>query len=111
MKRVTAAMLGVGAVAVLVQVTMLRELLVVFYGNELSVGAIMGCWLLGVGLGALSARGLRRDGRFAGWTRHLLTVVPLAVVCLLPLQVWGVRSVRLWLAVVRANMCRSDRCY
>ena len=99
MKRVLLAMLGVGAVAVLVQVTMLRELLVVFYGNELSFGVIMGCWLLGVGLGALGARGLRRDGRFAGWTRHLLTVVPLALACLLPLQVWGVRSVRLWLAV------------
>ena len=42
MKRVLLAMLGVGAVAVLVQVTMLRELLVVFYGNELSFGMIMG---------------------------------------------------------------------
>jgi spermidine synthase len=98
-KRVTLAMFGVGAVAVLVQVTMLRELLVVFCGNELSVGLIMGGWLLGVGLGALGARGLRRDGRFAGWTRHLLTMVPLALAGLLPLQVWWVRSVRLWLAV------------
>ena len=35
------------------QVVLMRELFVVFYGNEASVGIILACWLLWVGIGSL----------------------------------------------------------
>jgi spermidine synthase len=99
MKRILRSMFGVGFLSVLVQVTLLREMLVVFQGNELSFGTIMACWLLCVGVGASGARLLRRDSRFLAWTRHLLTLLPVAVACVFPFQVWLLRSVRLLLGV------------
>jgi len=35
------------------QIVFLRELLVLFYGNELSLGVVLGCWLFWTGLGSL----------------------------------------------------------
>ncbi len=35
------------------QIVFLRELLVFFYGNELSLGVVLGCWLFWTGLGSL----------------------------------------------------------
>jgi len=93
------AMFGIGVLSVLAQVLLLREMLVVFHGNELSFGAIMGCWLLCVGAGAFGARLLRRDSRFRTWTRHLLYLLPILVACALPVQVWFLRGVRLVLGV------------
>ncbi|MFA5362802.1 MAG: hypothetical protein WC335_06120 [Candidatus Omnitrophota bacterium] len=42
----------VGASGIIAQVFLLRELLVGFYGNELTVGIILGNWILGEALGA-----------------------------------------------------------
>ncbi len=99
MKRILPAMFALGIFAVLAQVTLLREMLVVFHGNELSFGAIMACWLFCVGTGAFGTRLLRRDSRFRVWTRHLLYLLPIAVACVLPVQVWCLRGVRLVLGV------------
>ncbi len=92
-------MFGIGVCSTLAQVTLLREMLVVFHGNELSFGAIMACWLVCVGTGAFGARLLRRDSRFRAWTRHLLTLLPIRVAVALPVQVWFLRGVRLFLEV------------
>lgn len=95
MKRILAAMFGIGVVATLAQVTLLREMLVAFNGNELSFGVMMAAWLVCLAGGAFSARLLRRDCRFRAWTRHLLVVLPMAIAGLLPLQVWWIRGARL----------------
>ncbi|MEE9200547.1 MAG: hypothetical protein V3V45_03785, partial [Candidatus Brocadiales bacterium] len=47
-----AALILIGAIATIAQVLLVRELLVVFYGNELCLGVIFGAWLLGVAVGA-----------------------------------------------------------
>jgi len=41
-----------GLTATISQVILLREFLVVFYGNELCIGIILGCWLFWVGVGS-----------------------------------------------------------
>lgn len=47
-----AAIVLIGAQATMAQVLLVRELLVVFYGNELCLGVIFGTWLMGVAIGA-----------------------------------------------------------
>ncbi|MDP8235622.1 MAG: fused MFS/spermidine synthase [Candidatus Erginobacter occultus] len=42
-----------GFSALSAQIVFLRELLVFFYGNELSLGVVLGCWLFWTGLGSL----------------------------------------------------------
>lgn len=44
-----------GLISILAQVTILRELIVAFYGNELFIGIVLGIWLLGTGSGSLLA--------------------------------------------------------
>ena len=52
-------MAGVGFSAVLAQLTLLRELLAAFSGNELVLGVALGLWLLLTGIGAGLGRFLR----------------------------------------------------
>jgi spermidine synthase len=55
LKRIPAQLPGVlllGAVSQIGQVLFLRELLMVFYGSELSIGIILAAWLVWVGLGS-----------------------------------------------------------
>ena len=42
----------IGFGSILSQILLLREFLVSFYGNELSIGIIFACWLLWIGLGS-----------------------------------------------------------
>ena len=46
------AVLMLGAVCQVGQVLLLRELLIVFHGNELSIGLILAAWLAWVGVGS-----------------------------------------------------------
>ena len=36
----------IGFTATVAQIVLLRELMVVFYGNEISMGVMLACWLL-----------------------------------------------------------------
>ncbi len=56
-------LLIVGAVALLAQVTLLRELSVAFYGSELIVVLALGVWLLGSGTGAVLPAGTAERSR------------------------------------------------
>jgi spermidine synthase len=51
-----------GFQAVLLQMTLLRELLTVFSGNELDVGITLAVWLLSVGAGSFAGRSLKHPG-------------------------------------------------
>ena len=95
---ILAAMFGVGVFALSAQVLFLREVLVAFSGNELSIGAVVGAWLIGVGGGALSARLLGLVFRGSAVQDRWLALLPLILSICLPLQVYGVRSVRLLLS-------------
>ncbi len=85
------AVLALGISCQIAQILLLRELLMVFHGNELSIGVILAAWMVWTGAG--SALG----SRVAGRSRN--PVVPLAataagVLVLLPLTLAAVRGLR-----------------
>jgi spermidine synthase len=80
---------ALGFSSVVTQLALLRELWAAFQGNELTLGVVLGNWLLLTGLGAALGRwtghAADAEGRlFAG--QMFLAVVPLAQVCLV--RVW-----------------------
>jgi spermidine synthase len=71
------AILVLGAFSQVAQAVLIREGLVVFYGNEISLGAFYGSWLFWLGLGSLAA--LRLDpagGSGAAAVRAILLALP-----------------------------------
>ena len=92
------AVLILGAYSQIVQAILIREGLVVFYGNEVSLGIFFGSWLFWVAAGSLVALRLARFSVFSRplpWLRRLLLLLPL----LLLLQILALRLVRLVLDV------------
>ena len=81
-----------GFVATVAQIIILRELLVLFYGNELSAGLIFAGWLLWSGLGSGLA------GKWASKISAHTSLLRLMLVCLatlLPLSVLFIRATRI----------------
>ncbi len=73
------ALVAAGFGAGVAQVLLLRELLVIAYGNELSMGVLLACWLLGGAAGALVARRLReREGAYGGAAVRMIRLAVLA---------------------------------
>jgi spermidine synthase len=96
--RVGAALVVLGAYAQVAQAVLAREALVAFFGNEVSLGAFFGGWLLWVAAGAGIALGLRErlsPAAALATLRGLLLAMP----GLLVLQVLAARLVRLALDV------------
>ncbi len=78
------------------QIIFLRELLVVFYGNELSLGVVLGCWLFWTGLGSLGL------GRIADRFRSpvlILAAVQTLLAFVLVLTLPAIRSAKLLLGL------------
>ncbi|MGE5325729.1 MAG: fused MFS/spermidine synthase [Deltaproteobacteria bacterium] len=79
----------IGFTAILAQIVLMRELMVVFYGNEISLGIILANWLLWTALGS----GVL--GRLAGRARNPqkhLAVLQCAVAFAFPLTIFAVRA-------------------
>ena len=79
----------IGFTAVIAQVVLMRELLVVFYGNELALGVMLANWLLWTALGASLL------GRWALRSRHprkLVAGLQALLAFALPLTLLAVRS-------------------
>ena len=79
----------IGFTAVIAQVVLMRELLVVFYGNELALGVVLANWLLWTALGASVV------GRWAARTRHprqLMACLQTLLALALPLTPLAVRA-------------------
>ena len=93
LSRILVLMVCMGVYALLAQILLLREFLVVFFGNELTIGAMFSAWLVLVGAGSLLATFL-----VARWSsehlRALLVALLVLAAALLPLQVWMIRIVR-----------------
>jgi spermidine synthase len=77
-----------GMVSQVAQVVVLRELLMVFHGNELSIGIILAAWMAWVGVGS----GL--GAVIAGRSRHILAVLMLNAAVLLLVLVATVVVIR-----------------
>ena len=85
------AVLMLGMVAQIGQVLLLRELLMVFHGNELSIGMILAAWLAWVGIGS------RLGTILAERTKNpllLLSLDAVGVLLLLPATVVVMRGLR-----------------
>ena len=80
----------VGFSSVLTQLSLMREMLGAFAGNELVLGVILGNWLLLTGLGTFLgrlARYLRNPAPLLVWAQMLLAILP-------PAQVFLLRTLR-----------------
>ena len=101
--RIFLAILILGAYSQIVQAILIREALVVFYGNEVSLGAFYGSWLFWLAAGTALVL-WRRDRRWVraalASLRWLLLLLPL----LLILQVLALRSVRLFIDVSASEL-------
>lgn len=80
--------LMLGVVSQLAQVVLLRELLMVFHGNELSIGIILAAWLTWVSIGSGFGAAI------AERTERVLSVLLLNTLALLPLLVTTVLVIR-----------------
>jgi spermidine synthase len=82
-----AAVILIGATAATAQIVLLRELLVVFQGDETSIGLILGSWLLWTAAGSSLA------GRFgANAPRRFLAAVQALLAAALPGAILAVRA-------------------
>lgn len=106
-----------GFTSIIGQVVLLRDLLVVFSGNELSVGAILAAWLLWVAAGSWGLPRLirrRGSGTFAVLQAATFLILPLELVLArnirnlagtLPGEVIGFFPMLLWSFLTLAPLC------
>ena len=81
-----------GFVATVAQIIIIRELLVLFYGNELSAGLVFAGWLLWSGLGSgLAGRWASKVPAHISLLRQMLVLLS----ALLPLSVLFIRATRI----------------
>jgi spermidine synthase len=74
-RRVSISVFLVGLCGLVAQVVVLREMIVTFHGNELSIGVFLAAWLLWTGLGSLGlGRVLRWCRRPRAWFAGVLVV-------------------------------------
>ena len=85
---------ALGVCSVMVQAVLVRELLAVFFGSELTLGIVLGSWLVWIAIGAQVGAGLVRWPRAAAWLFFVLAVVGVATAFA---QVSVVREARLLL--------------
>jgi len=91
------AVVALGAACQIGQVVLLRELLMVFHGNELAIGIILAAWLAWVGAGSRWGGPLvERSGR----PRRLLLWSAAGVLALLPATVLLIRVLRRFFTVL-----------
>ena len=74
-------LIALGMTSIVSQIIVIRELLVAFYGNELSMAVVLGCWLFWVGIGSCIV-GLFLD-RFV--RKHLLLLAAQIGIIVFPL--------------------------
>ncbi len=55
--------LTIGLNGILFQMLMTRRILATFYGNELSIGIILSCWLLSIAIGSYFAGDYTKEGK------------------------------------------------
>ncbi len=89
--RVRAALILIGFTAAIAQIVLLRELMVVFYGNESSIGLMLGSWLLWTAAGSSLA------GHFAARARQprrVMAGIQVLIAATLPWTIVAVRAAK-----------------
>ena len=96
-----AALVLIGFSAVIGQVLLLRELIVVFNGNEMSLGIIMATWLFWTAAGSgLSSRIALEESS----TRRLVAALNCLLALSLPLTIFALRASKSWLQAVPGQL-------
>ncbi|MFH1231325.1 MAG: hypothetical protein V1709_07510, partial [Planctomycetota bacterium] len=85
-----------GFIAIITQTLCFRELMVIFFGNELCLGIIFTAWLLGITLGAFIASFITDRIKFP---TPLLAILLLLIALVLPFQIYSIRLIRLILNI------------
>jgi spermidine synthase len=85
---VRAALLLIGFSAVMGQIVLMRELMVAFSGNEISLGILLGVWLFWTAVGSFACSGLALGKRGA---RLLAPALECLLGTSLPLTIWALR--------------------
>ena len=82
----------IGFTAVIAQIVLMRELIVVFYGNEVSLGIMLAGWLLWTAIGSSAAGKVFAPGRDS---RKLMAFLETFIALVFPLTILAVRASRL----------------
>jgi spermidine synthase len=88
-----ASLILIGFTAVTAQTVAMRELMAVYYGNEIALGLMLAAWLLWTALGSSIG------GRFAGRARRprlAMALCQIAAAAALPLAIAAIRASRAW---------------
>ena len=80
--------LALGFLTLAIQVILIREVLQVFLGNELTIGLSLAIWLFGTSIGALIIPGIIRSE--VSWHRLIILLLPVTIVTFFLIQVKGV---------------------
>ena len=86
-RRLFFAVFTFGFAAMAVQILLMRELLVVFYGNELSAGVMLASWLFWVAAGSFAARSKK-------FQEEIFHVLLLSISIIAPVTVCLIRDIR-----------------
>jgi len=95
------ALLLMGFTGTLAQIILVRELLVTFHGNELSIGIVLANWLI---LEAAGSYFMGRAGNRAGRGAEPFVILQFAIAVFLPLAVCGARVVKGMLGIPPGEM-------
>ncbi len=102
----TFALVLIGFTATIAQVVLLRELMVVFYGNELSLGLMLANWLLWTAAGS---------GLLGRWSparsrpRRWVALLEAAIAVVFPLTILAVRAAKLLIQPVAGELLSPGR--
>jgi len=91
----------VGFTSILGQVLLMRELVTIFYGNELIYGLVLALWLLMVAVGSLISGGL--VDRFKNKTITFI-ITQVLIIFILPAQIYFGRVIKPWLGIPQGAM-------
>ena len=80
-----------GLTSMIGQIIIIRELVVAFYGNELSLGIILASWLFWAAFGSLA---LGRLADFISSKEKLLSRIQIALSILIPLDIFFIRVIK-----------------
>lgn len=90
-ERLRPVLMLIGFTATVAQILLMRELLVVFYGNEISLGLLLASWLLWTGVGSsLFGRSLA----WLGDPRRAMAGLQILLAMALPLTILAARSAK-----------------
>ena len=88
-----------GVFATIAQVIFMREMLVAFFGNELTIGTILASWFVGISLGAFAARLLLKPCAGVSCQQWFLASLLILAALAFPAQVYFARIARMLLRV------------